>query len=74
MSCLYEHVGGEEEMSLGRAELGHCVPGCAGSRDDVALRRNNYLCVAMVSVVNGREQRRKDCSYDFCIYRCNVEH
>jgi len=59
-------------MSLGGAELGHCLPGCASSRDDVALRRNNYLCVAVASVVNGREQRRKDCGYGLWICRSNV--
>ena len=72
VESLYEHVGGEEERSLGRAELGHRLPGCPSSRDDVALRRNNYLCVAVASVLNGREQCRKDCSYGLWICRSNV--
>ena len=66
-------MGKRRESSLGGAELGHWLPGRASSRDDVALQRNNCLCVAVASAVSGREQGRKDRSYDVCIYRRNVE-
>jgi len=49
---------------LGGAELGHWLPGRASSRDDGDLQRNSCLCIAVAPAVSGREQRRKDCSYD----------
>ena len=67
-------MGKRRESSLCGAELGHRLPGRASSRDDVALRRNNVLCVAVASAVSGSEQRRKYCSCGVCIYRCSVEH